>query len=113
MIDSERGARADQRRMENGIRSAVENWGMAKHHGEKANGIERQLRTSIFSDDGDAVEKLEAKIAKLEAKRDAAKVANAAYRRDHPSSLGRWARTSGVSCPGPRVRPEQLGRGDP
>ena len=94
---SERGARADERRTENGIRSAVENWGMAKHHGEKADGIERQLRTSIFSDDGDAVEKLEAKIAKLEAKRDAAKVANAAYRRDHRVELRRWARTSGVS----------------
>jgi DNA repair exonuclease SbcCD ATPase subunit len=99
---SEAGARADQRRIENGMRSAVDNWRMAEHHEEKAQGIERQLRTSIFSDDADAVEQLEAKIAKLEAKRDSAKLANAAYRKEHAAELktmGAYARSIAVPVP--------------
>lgn len=42
---------------------------MAEHHTSKAEGIERQLRNTIFSDDDNAIEELEAKIAKLEAER--------------------------------------------
>lgn len=99
---SERGARADQRRIENGMRSAVDNWNMAQHHEQKAEGIERQLRTSIFSDDADAVEQLEAKIAKLEARRDGAKAANAAYRKEHGAELktmGAYQRSQAVPVP--------------
>lgn len=48
----------------------VENNQMAKEHERKANGIRSQLANTIFSDDEDAVEALEAKIAKLEKERD-------------------------------------------
>jgi hypothetical protein len=84
---SERHARRDQARMESGMRASVDNSRKAQEHAEKAAGIERQLRTSIFSDDADAVEQLEAKIARLEQKRDAAKTANAAYRKEHAAEL--------------------------
>jgi DNA repair exonuclease SbcCD ATPase subunit len=78
---SEKGARADQRRMENGRRKAVENWNMADRHEQAAKGIESQLRGSIYSDDVDAVDRLEQKIARLEAKREGWKKYNAARRR--------------------------------
>lgn len=48
----------------------VENSQMAKEHERKANGIRSQLANTIFSDDEDAVEALEAKIAKLEKERE-------------------------------------------
>lgn len=48
---------------------AVENSDMAKHHASCAEGIQRQLDHSIFSDDEDAIERLEARAA--EADRDA------------------------------------------
>jgi DNA repair exonuclease SbcCD ATPase subunit len=78
---SEKGARADQRRMENGRRRAVENWNMADRHEQKAAGIESQLRTNVFSDDIDAVEQLTEKIGRLEARRDRMKRFNAAVRK--------------------------------
>lgn len=78
---SERHARADQRRMENGMRSAIDNAKMADKHEQTAGEIERQLRTSIFSDDVDAVEQLEAKAATLEAKRERIKAYNASCRK--------------------------------
>lgn len=84
---SEGHARADQRRIETGMRSAVDNWRMAEHHTAKAHGIEIALERTIFSDDADAVEQLEAKVAKLEAKRDNAKALNAAYRKEHRAEL--------------------------
>ena len=47
----------------------------------RADGIERQLATSIYSDDEDAVERLREKLAHLEAKRAAITAENAAYRK--------------------------------
>lgn len=81
---SEAGARADQRRIEQGMRSAVDSWAMANRHEHKADGIERQLRTSIFSDDADAVDKLTAKVAGLEAQRDRVKAYNVSCRNGAP-----------------------------
>lgn len=83
---SERGARADQRRIENGMRSACDNWNMADRHEEKAEGLERQLRTSVYSDDVDAVEKLRAKVEQLEARRDRVKRYNASCRKGSPDA---------------------------
>lgn len=54
---------------------------MANHHEAKAEGIESQLARSIFSDDEDATEKIEAKIARMEKRRDAMKEANKIVRR--------------------------------
>jgi phage shock protein A len=53
----------------------------------RAGGIENQLANSIYDDDPDAVEQLRAKIARLEAERDAAKAVNAAYRKQHKAEL--------------------------
>jgi hypothetical protein len=60
---------------------AFEHSKMAQHHEGRAAGLEHQLETSIFSDDPDAVEQLEAKVAELSAKRDRMKARNAAYRK--------------------------------
>ena len=54
---------------------------MAGHHRSKAAGLQHQLDRTIFSDDADAIDALEAKIAKMEAKRDSMKAANRIIRR--------------------------------
>jgi hypothetical protein len=56
-------------RADNAMRRAHESHEMAKHHEDRAEGIAWQLKRTIFSDDENAVEALEAKIAKLEADR--------------------------------------------
>lgn len=66
---SEGRARRDQARIESGMRASVNNSRAAVAHEEKARGIEAQLARSIFDDDADAVERLEARLAELEAKR--------------------------------------------
>lgn len=81
---SERAARADQRRLEQLRGKAVENWSMAKRHEERAENLERQLRTSIYSDDVDAVERLRGKVERLEQRRDRIKAYNASCRRGAP-----------------------------
>lgn len=48
----------------------------AEEHESKAEGLARQLETSIFSDDADAIEKLEAKIKNLEQLQEEMKEAN-------------------------------------
>jgi len=53
----------------------------ADYHEEKAAGIESMLKKTIFSDDENAIEALEAKIANLEGNREAMKKANAARRK--------------------------------
>ena len=65
---SEGHARRDQSRIESGMRQGVESMHMAAHHRSKADGIASQLDRSIFSDDPDAIEQLQARIAELEAK---------------------------------------------
>ena len=59
----------------------VEAMKRADHHGQVAETIARQLATSVFSDDVDAVEAIQAKIAKAEANQAKAKAINAAIRK--------------------------------
>ena len=66
---------------------AHESLGKAASMRSRADGIEGQLATSIYDDDPDAIEQLRARIARLEADRDAAKAANAAYRKAHKAEL--------------------------
>ena len=69
----------------------------------RADGIESQLANSIYDDDPDAVEQLRARIARLEAERDAAKAVNAAYRKEHKAELaamGKWERDQAMPYPG-------------
>ena len=67
---SERSHRNALERSHNHMRAAIDAADKADHHTSKAEGIERQLRNSIFSDDDDAIEALQAKIAKLEKERE-------------------------------------------
>jgi hypothetical protein len=78
---SERHARKDVERIRAGMTAGCESKAMAEHHREKAAGLERQLERSVFSDDVDAVEQLEARIAEREV--EAARYAeiNKAWRR--------------------------------
>ena len=74
---SEARARRDADRIQSGMRKGVELHRKADHHESKARGLESQLKRSVFSDDADAIEKLEKRIAKNEA---AAKLHNAINR---------------------------------
>lgn len=87
---SERHARADARRMDNGMRKSVECSQMADHHRSKAQGIETQLANTIFSDDENAVESLQAKIDKERALVEQMKNANKVIRKfktDHAAGI--------------------------
>lgn len=77
---SEKRHRAALDKQERNLRAGVESSDMAEHHESKADGLENQLETSIFSDDEDAVEQLEARIAGMEAQRDRMKAINKAIR---------------------------------
>lgn len=78
---SERHARRDAARIESGMREGCESAKMANHHTGKAAGLIDQLDSSIFSDDTDAIEALEARIAEREAERDRIKAYNASCRK--------------------------------
>jgi len=60
---------------------------LAEHHEAKAGGIENQLENSIFSDDSNAVEALEARIAENEAKRERMKLVNKLYKKQDAAGL--------------------------
>lgn len=78
---SERRHRNAIRRADSAMRRSIEHSDMSRHHAAKADGIERQLNNSIFSDDPDALEQLEAKIAKLEREREVNNAVNKIIRR--------------------------------
>lgn len=59
----------------------IEHHKMAAHHTSKAAGIEQQLERSVFSDDDDAIEKLEQRIAEREAERTKNNAINKIVRR--------------------------------
>ena len=77
---SERRHRRAIERADNAMRRSVENADMAQHHAGAAAGLRSQLDRSIFSDDPNAVEALEAKIAKMEAERELNNKINAIVR---------------------------------
>lgn len=81
---SEKGHRALLARSDNKMRQGVEHHDMAQHHESKAEGLEAQLDGSIYSDDPDAIEALEVKVAALEAERDRIKAFNASCRKGQP-----------------------------
>lgn len=73
---SEKRHRAAIAKVDNTMRRAFEHHDMAKHHSQKAAGLEDQLDGSIFSDDPDAIERLEERIAELEAEQEQRKAIN-------------------------------------
>ena len=78
---SEGRARRDQERIHNRMSAGVEHGKMADHHDQAATTIRRQLDTSIYRDDHDELQRLDAKLADLEGKRDRIKAINAWIRR--------------------------------
>lgn len=66
---------------------AAEHASVAAHHDGKAAGLQAQLDRTIFGDDEDAVEQLEARIAENEAKRERRKKVNALYRKADAAGL--------------------------
>jgi len=96
---SERHHRRDLARIDAGMAQGCESAKMADHHASKADGIEAQLERSIFSDDSDALEALEAKAAALDRDAERANAINAAWRKhlkateagDSESLFAAWA----------------------
>lgn len=75
------------KRSNNADRRYIEHADMAKRHEHAAAEIGRQLRTSIYSDDPDAIERLEEKIARLEQQRETIKTRNAAFKKERAAEL--------------------------
>lgn len=78
---SEKRARRDQDRIERNMRAGVEHSRKAEQMRDRAENIEKAADAAIYSDDPDAVEALEARIADLEAQRDRIKRYNASCRK--------------------------------
>lgn len=76
---SEKHARADAKRIENGMRSGVESQRMAVRHERKAATIESRLKRTIFSDDENAAENLQKRIADRERIVEGMKFVNKAH----------------------------------
>ena len=74
-------------RHDGAMRRGAEAVVMARTHAYKAEGLEAALANTVFSDDPDAVEALEAKIAGLQAQRERMKAINAALRKGKVDSL--------------------------
>lgn len=81
---SERRHRRDVARIESGMVKGIEHTRKAEDFDRRAKGIDHQLEVSIYSDDSDAIEKLEERIADLEAERDRVKRYNATARKGTP-----------------------------
>ncbi len=76
---SERHARADQRRIERGMNKSVEAGKKADYYARRAQAAANN--NAIRSDDPDAIEKLEEKLAALQAQHERDKAMNAYYRK--------------------------------
>jgi hypothetical protein len=84
---SEKRDRNYRERAWNKMGKAVEQSNVAEHHKSSAMGIERALEDSIFSDDANAIEALEARIAENEAKRERMKLINKLYKKSDAEGL--------------------------
>ena len=86
---SEKSDRSYRNRATGAMERGFEDLKKAESMRSRARGIERQLDESIYSDDPDAIERLEERIAELEAKREKIKEHNKAMRKkgacDHPA----------------------------
>lgn len=99
---SEKAHRKHFDRLDAALGQAVEHRKMADQHASTAAGIASQLDRSIYSDDPDAIERLEERIASLEAQQERYKAENAAFRKEHRTELaklGLYARGEAVPHP--------------
>jgi hypothetical protein len=81
---SEGRHRRDIDRIHSGMRKGAEHAEKAKSMSSRADNIEAQLERSIYDDDPDAIEQLEARLVTLEGKRDRVKRYNASCRKGAP-----------------------------
>jgi DNA repair exonuclease SbcCD ATPase subunit len=84
---SEKRHRRDLARIDRAMQTTVEAGRTADRQRASADEIERQADRAIYDDDSDAIERLRAKLAELEAERERRKQANADYRREHRAEL--------------------------
>lgn len=84
---SERHARRDAERIHNNMSKGCEEARLAEHHESCADGIERQLERSVFSDDSNAIERLEARIKENEERRDRMKTINKLFKKNDAAGL--------------------------
>ncbi len=108
---SEGRHRRDLERIAGGMRRSFEDAEKAREFERRADGIEGALERSIYSDDDDAVPRLTARIAELEAERERIKAYNASCRKGAPdeSLLDGTQRETLATVR--RVAPYQLGKG--
>lgn len=92
---SEKRHRRVLEKADNAMRTGCESADMASHHASKAAGIERQLETSIFSDDDGAAEACEAKAAELDASAERKLAINKAWRK-HAKTTATGPRSFGL-----------------
>uniref|UniRef100_A0A6M3M474 DUF3560 domain-containing protein n=1 Tax=viral metagenome TaxID=1070528 RepID=A0A6M3M474_9ZZZZ len=78
---SERRARRDAERIRDRMDRGCQEQRKAEHHIGRAHGLEVQLARSVFSDDEDAIERLEERIAKTEMEAERAQAINRAWRK--------------------------------
>lgn len=84
---SEGRARRDQARIQHNTRAGLDELTKAKDHSSTADELERQLDRSIYSDDPDAPEALQARVAALETAHERMKATNTAYKRRDAQKL--------------------------
>lgn len=84
---SEKRHRRTLDRSWNAMGKSFEMTKLAEHHEQKAAGLEYQLAHTIFSDDPDAVENIEARIRANEEKRERMKLVNKLYRKGDAEGL--------------------------
>lgn len=120
---SQRRAERDQERITRGLRASAEHSATAASMRSRAANIEAAAESAIYSDDADAIEQLETRIAGLEDERSAIKAHNAACRKGtaDPSTLSAKLQRElanavkvwgDVQCPGgrfPKYTLENLG----
>jgi hypothetical protein len=93
---SEKHARRDAERIHSGMSKGIGAEKRAADHVSKAGGIQAQLDGSIFSDDPDAIEALEAKAAGIEARADRCSELNRALKREMKKGEG-WLERIGAT----------------
>ena len=92
---SEKRHRRDIERIDGGIRRSIESSQMAESMASRAESIRAQAETAIYSDDADAIERLEEKLADMIAERERYKTENAAWRkanREAIKGMSAWER---------------------
>jgi hypothetical protein len=89
---SERADRSYRNRATGKMERGFADLDKAKSMRSRADNIESQLDESIYSDDEDAIERLEERIASRTAYRDELKAENAAFRKEHRAELKAMSR---------------------